>query len=85
MSPNIDLDLTTISRLKDGYRRRLINLNHEIRRARKSNTESKPLIALRKEVDRNYNLLVQLEINYQPNDEEQANIFRRLLNQYYND
>lgn len=85
MSPAIPLDLTSITRLKDGYKRRLRNLNDEIRNTRKVNKETKHLTALRKNVDRHYNLLVQLEIKYQPNDPEQYRVFHRLLNLYQND
>lgn len=85
MSPAIPLDLTSITRLKDGYKRRLRNLNDEIRNTRKVNKETKHLTELRKNVDRHYNLLVQLEIKYQPNDPEQYRVFHRLLNLYQND
>lgn len=85
MSPDTALDLLSITRLKDGYKRRLRNLNEEIRQVRKAKKETKPLTELRKEVDRNYNLLVQLEIKYQPNDPEQYRIYRRLLNVYNHD
>lgn len=85
MSPAIPLDLTSITRLKDGYKRRLRNLNDEIRNTRKVNKETKHLTELRKNVDRHYNLLVQLEIKYQPNDSEQYRVFHRLLNLYQND
>lgn len=84
MSPAIPLDLTSITRLKDGYKRRLRNLNDEIRNTRKVNKETKHLTELRKNVDRHYNLLVQLEIKYQPNDPEQYRVFHRLLNLYQN-
>lgn len=85
MSPATPLDLTSITRLKDGYKRRLRNLNDEIRNTRKVNKETKHLNELRKNVDRHYNLLVQLEIKYQPNDPEQYRVFHRLLNLYQND
>ena len=85
MSPDTALDLLSITRLKDGYKRRLRNLNEEIRQVRKANKETKSLTALRKEVDRNYNLLVQLEIKYQPSDPEQYRVYRRLLNIYNHD
>lgn len=84
MSPDKPLDLTSITRLKDGYKRRLRNLNDEIRNTRKANKETKHLTELRKNVDRHYNLLVQLEIKYQPNDPEQYRVFHRLLNLYQN-
>lgn len=79
------LDLTSITRLKDGYKRRLRNLNDEIRNTRKANKETKHLTELRKNVNRHYNLLVQLEIKYQPNDPVQYGVFHRLLNLYQND
>jgi hypothetical protein len=85
MSPDTALDLLSITRLKDGYKRRLRNLNEEIRQARKAKKETKSLTVLRKEVDRNYNLLVQLEIKYQPNDPEQYRVYHRLLNIYNHD
>lgn len=85
MSPDSALDLLSITRLKDGYKRRLRNLNEEIRQVRKAKKETKSLTALRKEVDRNYNLLVQLEIKYQPSDPEQYRVYRRLLNIYNHD
>lgn len=85
MSPDTTLDLLSITRLKDGYKRRLRNLNEEIRQVRKAKKETKSLTALRKEVDRNYNLLVQLEIKYQPSDPEQYRVYRRLLNIYNHD
>lgn len=85
MSPATTLDLISIRRLKDGYFRRLRNLNDEIRRSRKAKKETKPLTELRKSVDRNYNLLVQLEIKYQPNDPEQYRVYHRLLNLYNHD
>lgn len=85
MSPDFTLDLMSIKRLKDGYKRRLRNLNEEIRQTRKAKKETKSLTTLRKDVDRNYNLLVQLEIKYQPNDPEQYRVYHRLLSHYNHD
>lgn len=85
MSPDSALDLLSITRLKDGYKRRLRNLNEEIRQVRKAKQETKHLTELRKQVDRNYNLLVQLEIKFQPNDAHQYSVYHRLLDLYNHD
>lgn len=79
------LDLKSITLLKDGYRRRLTQLNDQIRITRKAKQDTKPLTQMRKTVDKHYNLLVQLEIKYKPNDANQSSVYQSLLNLYQND
>ncbi len=78
------LDIESVTLLKNAFKRRLLQLNDEIRKTRKEKKETKLLNAKRKIVNQHYNLLEQLEIKFNPQDQTQRTVYFNLLDIYKN-
>lgn len=85
MSTNNVLDIESVKLLKNAFKRRLMQLNDEIRKLRKEKKETKLLNAKRKVVNQHYNLLEQLETKFNPQDQTQQTVYSNLLDIYKND
>jgi hypothetical protein len=78
------LDTESVTLLKNAFKRRLLQLNDEIRKTRKEKKETKLLNAKRKIVNQHYNLLEQLETKFNPQDQTQQTVYFNLLDVYKN-
>lgn len=79
------LDIESVTALKAAYKRRLLQLNDQIRKLRKDKQETKHLNEKRKVVNKHYNLLGQLETKFKSTDQNQYQVYSQLLDIYKND
>lgn len=85
MSAGNVLDIESVIALKAAYKRRLLQLNDQIRKLRKDKQETKHLNEKRKVVNKYYNLLEQLETKFKSTDQNQYQVYSQLLDIYKND
>lgn len=78
-------DINSVILLKEAYMRRLKHINQDIRNARKLDHPIKQLSEQRKLVNKNHNLLVQIQAKFNPDDQTQNQQYRQLLDLYQND
>ncbi|MCE5225871.1 MAG: hypothetical protein LLG05_08405 [Porphyromonadaceae bacterium] len=79
------LNVDSVVLLKNAYKRRLLKINEDIRKCRKENRETKTLNAKRKIVNRQFNLLDQMQKKFNPECVGQKNAYFKLLDLYKND
>lgn len=78
----MDIEPSTLDfiKLSQGYYRRLMNTNQEIRQLRKTGQCTKSLNEKRKRINQCYNLLIKHCTN--PTDQQSKTIYQLLLKEY---